>query len=233
MRRPLPPLRPLHLFRLFASPSPNPRSSPFSTGFSASSLIMSFLRLLSSSTSIHRLLFVAHIFLCSIPGTLSSRLVTLSSIKIFTTHVWLPTKPIVYFQCQGENKTILPDVKEKDFLYIFHGEESWQPLTELAEKKCRRCGIYGYDNFKSDDVFDEWELCPGNFVEGKYVHFKENEFNATFICPQCNASYSVMAAGFLVLLKYWQKRKRERQQARFLKQFEEGDDIYDELGLDA
>ncbi|ONM32011.1 hypothetical protein ZEAMMB73_Zm00001d040773 [Zea mays] len=31
--------------------------------------------------------------------------------------------------------------------------------------------------------------------------------------------------------KYWQKKKRERDQARFLKLFEEGDDLEDELGL--
>lgn len=31
--------------------------------------------------------------------------------------------------------------------------------------------------------------------------------------------------------KYWQKRKREQDQARFLKLFDEGDDIEDELGL--
>jgi cbb3-type cytochrome oxidase subunit 3 len=31
--------------------------------------------------------------------------------------------------------------------------------------------------------------------------------------------------------KYWQKRKREQDQARFLKLFEEGDDLEDELGL--
>lgn len=31
--------------------------------------------------------------------------------------------------------------------------------------------------------------------------------------------------------KYWQKRKREQDQARFLKLFEEGDDFEDELSL--
>ena len=31
--------------------------------------------------------------------------------------------------------------------------------------------------------------------------------------------------------KYWQKKRREQDQARFLKLFEEGDDIEDELGL--
>lgn len=31
--------------------------------------------------------------------------------------------------------------------------------------------------------------------------------------------------------KYWQKKKREQDQARFLKLFEDGDDIEDELGI--
>jgi hypothetical protein len=34
-------------------------------------------------------------------------------------------------------------------------------------------------------VYDEWEMCSDDFVEGKYIHFKEKEFNATFICSDC------------------------------------------------
>lgn len=61
-----------------------------------------------------------------------------------------------------------------------------QPLTELLDKKCKRCGFYESDTFKSDDIFDEWELCPSNFEApiGKYIRFKE-EFNATFLCSEC------------------------------------------------
>ena len=44
------------------------------------------------------------------------------------------------------------------------------------------------------------------------------------------ASVLVIIALFLGY-KYWQKKKRERDQARFLKLFEEGDDLEDELGL--
>ncbi|CAL9165710.1 unnamed protein product [Musa hybrid cultivar] len=214
------------------------------------------------SASIPRLLLFGCVLLYSIPGILSSRIVSLGSIVIFTTHEWLPMKPIVYFHCQGENKTVLPDVKEKDILYTFRGEESWQPLTQLPEKKCKRCGFYEQDTFKADDVFDEWEMCAGNFVDGKYVRKKNKEFNATFICPRCTASDGVdetleskdeasgrrgkmvtviiicvfaasfvMVAGIVALYKYWQKRKREQDQARFLKLFDEGDDIEDELGL--
>ena len=47
---------------------------------------------------------------------------------------------------------------------------------------------------------------------------------------------SVLVSTILILgvvsgCKYWQKKKRQRDQARFLKLFEEGDDIEDELGL--
>ncbi|CAL9046277.1 uncharacterized protein LOC135674811 isoform X1 [Musa acuminata AAA Group] len=212
-------------------------------------------RLVSSSIPISRAaLLIAHVFLCSLPGILSSKFVILSSIKVFTTHEWLPTKPTIYFHCQGANETMLPDVKEKNFLYIFSGEESWQPLTELPEKKCRRCGLYEHNTFKPDDVFDEWELCRSNFVDGKYVRLKHNEFNATFLCPQCTAlgvagmtswkrrqtvllvvvsifAAAVMAAGVAAVYRYSRKRKREQDQARFLKLFEEGDDLEDELAL--
>lgn len=199
----------------------------------------------------------------SLPGTFSVNVVTLGSIEIFNNHDWFPSKPTVYFHCQGEeNKTILPDVKKTHILFTFNGEESWQPLTELPEEKCKRCGFYEKDTFKSDDVFDEWELCPSDFLDGKYSRFMNNEFNATFICPNCTATPDsgkdqgrdiaakhnkrklgyiiiicvsaslLVMAGMAVAYKYWQKRKRDQDQARFLKLFEEGDDIEDELGLE-
>ena len=37
--------------------------------------------------------------------------------------------------------------------------------------------------------------------------------------------------GVVAIYKYWQKRKREQDQARFLKLFEDGNDIEDELNL--
>lgn len=42
---------------------------------------------------------------------------------------------------------------------------------------------------------------------------------------------TVLILGVVGGYKYWQKKKREQDQARFLKLFEEGDDIEDELGL--
>lgn len=56
----------------------------------------------------------------------SAAIVTLDSIEIFRTHEWLKSEPTVYFKCKGENQTILPDVKKKNLLYSFKGEESWQ-----------------------------------------------------------------------------------------------------------
>lgn len=41
----------------------------------------------------------------------------------------------------------------------------------------------------------------------------------------------VFIVGSVTAYKFWQKRKREKEQARFLKLFEEVDDIEDELGL--
>lgn len=42
----------------------------------------------------------------------------------------------------------------------------------------------------------------------------------------------ILIVGAVCAYKYWQKRKRAQDQARFLKLFEEGDDIEDELGLE-
>lgn len=108
--------------------------------------------------------------------------------EIFKTHEWLPNaKPAVYFRCKEENKTALPDVKKANVLYHFKGEESWQPLTELPSNKCKRCGFYEEDRFKSDDVFEEWEFCASDFTvpDGEYIRTKDNEFNATFSCVEC------------------------------------------------
>ncbi|CAK8543773.1 unnamed protein product [Lathyrus sativus] len=203
------------------------------------------------------------IFFIYFPGLVLSAVVTLSSFEIFTTHEWLRATPTVYFRCTGDNKTVLPDVKKKHVLYAFKGEESWQPITEFIGRKCKRCGFYEKDSILKDHEFDEWELCPSDFSApaGNYVHFKEKEFNASFLCPECllfsnNVTMSapegdhkekgknigviilvavlvsaVLIAGALGAYKYWQKRKREQDQARFLKLFDEGDDIEDELGL--
>ncbi|KAH1070526.1 hypothetical protein AAZX31_03G156900 [Glycine max] len=210
------------------------------------------------------LLFTFIFFFTYFPGLIISADMTLSSIEIFTTHELLKATPTVYFLCKGDNKTELPDIKKPHLLYSFKGEESWQPLTNFSGKKCKRCGIYEEDIF-SDDVFDEWELCPSDFTtpDGRYAHFKEKEFNASFLCPEClsfsgvsvsappaenhNPNKKGMNVAVIILLsilgstililgmlgtyKYWQKRKREQDQARFLKLFEEGDDIEDELGL--
>lgn len=37
-------------------------------------------------------------------------------------------------------------------------------------------------------MFDEWELCSSDFKDGKYIHFKEGQFNATLLCPNCTVS---------------------------------------------
>ncbi|EEF37184.1 uncharacterized protein LOC8283859 [Ricinus communis] len=206
------------------------------------------------------------LFLSCFPGLAISGggVVTLESIKIYNSHEWIKSvKPIVYFSCKGENNTELPDVNQLNFTYTFKGQESWQPLTEFTSTKCKRCGFYERDTFKSDDVFDEWEFCPSDFdTDGKYSRAKLHEFDASFFCPHClplasadsNSSSAsspkkgkgmhiavailvtalvstLFLLGLLAVYKYWQKKKREQDQARFLKLFEDGDDIEDELGL--
>ncbi|KAL8138258.1 hypothetical protein V2J09_004259 [Rumex salicifolius] len=201
------------------------------------------------------------IFLCVFPGFISSAVVTLKSIEIYNTHQWVPRNPEIYFQCLDENKTLLPDVQEADVPYSFKGEESWQPLTELLTKKCKRCGLYQV-LFMSDYTYEEWELCSSDFAapDGKYTRFKEEEFSALFECKGCLslvkdspnteeldtrggkkhfiASMLITIASIVAVVvvsvaafKYWQKKKRQQEQARFLKLFEEDDDMDDELGL--
>ncbi|KAI3887461.1 hypothetical protein MKX03_033556 [Papaver bracteatum] len=143
------------------------------------------------------LLLLSSILLFFPSGTVSSGIVTLKSIQIFTTHgllsrpmfssYGLETATTVYFHCQGENKTDLPDVKKKNSLYTFKDEESWQPMTEFVNKKCKRCGFYEKNIIMSDDVFDEWEFCPSDFKapDGVYVRLKDKEVSATFYCPEC------------------------------------------------
>ncbi|KAF5471739.1 hypothetical protein F2P56_008511 [Juglans regia] len=147
---------------------------------------MSILYLLISR--VFSVFLVCSVFLSCFPGLVLPAIVTLESLEIYNTHQWLPnTKPVVYFQCKGENKTVLPDVKEDHVFYNFKGEESWQPLTELPSKRCKRCGFYEENSFVSDDVYEEWEFCHSDFTEpdGKYIRFKEKEFNATFLCSKC------------------------------------------------
>ncbi|KAI3738381.1 hypothetical protein L2E82_28410 [Cichorium intybus] len=210
---------------------------------------------------------VSIIFIFCLPELLLSAVVTLDSIEIYTTHEWLSSTPTVYFRCSGEKKTVLPDVKKTHTAYHFMGEESFQPLTDFSSKKCKRCGFYEKDHIKFDDVFDEWEFCPSDFTppDGRYMHTKDKEFNATFLCDDCikkaigNVAnidtdsnhdkkghgmqwyimiilVSVVASiliimGLFVAYKYWLKRKRQQEQARFLKLFEDTDDIEDDLGI--
>ncbi|KAL5210350.1 hypothetical protein ABZP36_005973 [Zizania latifolia] len=147
---------------------------------------------LSVSPRRRRLTVVVLFFaLSSISGSYSQRLVTLDTIDIFTNNELLPSSiPTVYFQCNGEDKVYLPDVKEANIVYTFKGKESWQPLTELPENKCKQCGLYEEDIADSDDMYDAWELCSTDFKDGKCTHFKQGEFRATFLCPNCTASSS-------------------------------------------
>ena len=41
----------------------------------------------------------------------------------------------------------------------------------------------------------------------------------------------VVILAMVAAYKYWQKRRKQQEQARFLKLFEEGDEIEDELGI--
>eukprot|EP00246_Nothoceros_aenigmaticus_P001497 TRINITY_DN12003_c0_g1_i1.p1 TRINITY_DN12003_c0_g1~~TRINITY_DN12003_c0_g1_i1.p1 ORF type:complete len:254 (-),score=41.40 TRINITY_DN12003_c0_g1_i1:698-1459(-) len=119
--------------------------------------------------------------------------VTLESIGLATTHEWLG-KPTVYFACQGEEKVYLPDVRQKHVVYNFTGLESFQPLTSLIGLKCKRCGFYEEDQWKRDDVFYEWELCPSSFKaapENRFSSSQEKELDISLLCPGCHPEAAV------------------------------------------
>jgi len=61
-------------------------------------------------------------------GSTLCAVVSLRSIEVFKTHEWLKATTTVYFQCKGETKTVLLDVKRSHALYAFNGEESWQVI---------------------------------------------------------------------------------------------------------
>ncbi|CAH2074432.1 unnamed protein product [Thlaspi arvense] len=194
---------------------------------------------------------------------------------IHYSHDWFKLKHTVYFQCKGENKTVLPDVTKSGILYTFRGQESWQarpnslftsPMTEISGEKCKRCGIYEQGSLISDKEFDEWELCPSDFSASQiYMHSKDKEINATFVCHGCAKLESVSAeaktgssskeegdngatvaiavvagvlcatlvvVGGVFMFKHSKRMKLQRDQARFMKLFEESDEPEDELGLE-
>ncbi|KAK9756164.1 hypothetical protein RND81_01G077900 [Saponaria officinalis] len=175
--------------------------------------------------------FLLWIHLISFSGNVSAALVTLHSIRLYKTHE-LIGKPKVYFQCKGETNTLLPDVKKAKVEYSFKGEESWQPLTEFLNKKCKRCKLYEKDKFpwSHTDILDEWEFCPSDFTspDAKCTIVKAKKFNATFSCPTCP---DLGVVGFIGGYMFWKKRKMKQEQLRFMKLFEEQDDLEDEFGL--
>ena len=57
---------------------------------------------------------------------LLSSVVTLESLEIYATNEWITSSPTVYFLCDKENKTVLPDVKKTKTVYTFRAEESFQ-----------------------------------------------------------------------------------------------------------
>jgi cbb3-type cytochrome oxidase subunit 3 len=200
----------------------------------------------------------ALLLLLQASGAVGDGNVTLQSLTIFNTHEWFGQKPEVYFRCQGESRVDLPDVKEKDQVYGFLGQESWQPLTTLVGTKCKRCGLFEKDTLKADDTFDEWELCPLEFTpspEGLYTHFKEKEFNITLLCPNCHPQeegvgpasvpadkakshggltavlvvFILLCLGGLAFVAYSQWRRKQREeQQAVFVKLFEDDDFFDE-----
>ncbi|XP_022000123.1 uncharacterized protein LOC110897699 [Helianthus annuus] len=104
-------------------------------------------------------------------------------------------------------------------------------------------------DFKSDDgryirtkdkEFNATFLCPECVKKGTLessdtaLHEKGNGMHWSvklIIAISVVASTVLLIIGLIVAYKYWLKRKRQHEQARFLKLFEDTDEIEDELGI--
>ena len=80
----------------------------------------------------------------------------------------------------------------------------FQILSNFSSQNCKRCGLYEENSITSDEAFDEWEFCPSDFTapHGEYVRFKEKEFNATFLCPDCLSFGGEYLATFALKILY-------------------------------
>lgn len=64
----------------------------------------------------------------------------------------------------------------------------------------------------------------GSQTKGKGMHW-------VLVLLICVVVSTFVVLGAVTAYKYWQKRKKQQDQARFLKLFEDGDDIEDDLGI--
>ncbi|RVW39749.1 hypothetical protein CK203_074684 [Vitis vinifera] len=82
----------------------------------------------------------------------------------------------------------------------------------------------GLETFFNTLICNASDHTTGSHDGGKGVHL--------VLVIMVSALVSIVSVlAVVAVYKYWQKRKREQDQARFLKLFEDGDDIEDELAL--
>ncbi|KAI8560407.1 hypothetical protein RHMOL_Rhmol04G0253000 [Rhododendron molle] len=128
-------------------------------------------------------LLFSSILLSWFPGSIMSATVTLDSIKIFNSHEWIPTKPTVYFQCKGENKTYLPDVKDTHVSYTFKGEESWQVIEPYDLKRAELQNIFKLSSSQRCAARADLEICKPSLNIAKLNL-------ARLVChPSCNTRF--------------------------------------------
>ncbi|XVE96789.1 hypothetical protein REPUB_Repub02eG0253300 [Reevesia pubescens] len=194
-------------------------------------------------------------------GLISSAVVTLDSIEIFNPHEWIAKPTIYFVCKGENKTVLPDVTKTGVVYSFKGEEswQPLTELESMKCKRCgfyekdtiKSDDVYDEWEFCASDF---------KAPDGKYVLFKEKELNVTFRCPECislpassntapgkkddgNRMHvaviilicvlvsTVTIIALVVAYKYWQKKKRQQDQARFLKLFEEGDDIEDELGL--
>ncbi|KAL1195828.1 hypothetical protein V5N11_027695 [Cardamine amara subsp. amara] len=180
------------------------------------------------------------IFFSSFPGTILTQEVTLDSIQIYqdsrlSTNVsysfkgeesWQPLTELNGTKCKRcgiyEDDVLTYDTFDEWELCLsdFKAEGSY---THVKEKEfnatflCRGCSQVG---------------AGSNKETGSDKEEKGSGMHPAVVVLILVLALGVVAVGLTVGYKYWRKKKRQQEQARFLKLFEDGDEMEDELGLE-
>lgn len=110
------------------------------------------------------------------------------------------------------------------------------PVSRLLLKMLLPCVQIQFLNGSDIESFPTKQMSVNSYVfaasnSTSDSHKRGNRMHVALIILIIVLVSTVLILGLIAAYKYWQKKKREQDQARFLKLFEEGDDIEDELGL--
>ncbi|CAK7341755.1 unnamed protein product [Dovyalis caffra] len=131
----------------------------------------------------------------------------------------------------GEGITLGYSQKGRDFdsgregrIPVLLKDKSWAGIFAVIRVIWKQLFVQEYTHDSVLHVREDSNSASKPHKEGNGMHL------AVIILISALVS-TVFVLGVVAAYKYWQRKKREQDQARFLKLFEDGDDIEDELGL--